>query len=280
MVNKQKIGLGTVQFGTDYGISNKKGQTSPTEITEILETARKHRVNVLDTASAYGSAEKVLGEHDLSEFQVVSKFLPPNDGSSVADQFELSLGDLKVSSLFGYLAHRPLHLAQNREIWDELLKLKRAGKVNKIGYSLNSPAELKQLLDKGMQPDLVQVPFNYFDRRFADVIKELKSSGCEVHTRSAFLQGLFFTNTDQLPAFFDPIKSVINELHTGVQNLPSKLLNFVLKQPFIDQVIIGVENNDQFLENLKAEEDTGTLPELENEIAEQILMPSNWPDRL
>lgn len=280
MVNEQKIGLGTVQFGTEYGISNTEGQTSPSEIKKILDTARKHRVDVLDTASAYGIAEKVLGEHDLSGFQIVSKFLPPKNGSGIADQFQQSLRDLKVSSLFGYLAHRPLHLAQNREIWDELLNLKRSGKVNKIGYSLNSPAELKQLLDKGMQPDLVQVPFNYFDRRFADPIKELKSSGCEVHTRSAFLQGLFFTNTEQLPEFFDPIKSVIKDLQTDVQNLPNALLKFVLKHPFIDRVIIGVENNAQFLENLRAVEEAGTLPKLENEISEEILMPSNWPDRL
>ena len=58
-----KLGLGTVQFGTDYGISNKLGQTSADEVRKILEFAAGHGIRYLDTAPAYGTSEAVLGEN-------------------------------------------------------------------------------------------------------------------------------------------------------------------------------------------------------------------------
>ena len=280
MATKQKIGLGTVQFGTDYGISNKRGKTPVSEVSKILHTAREHRVRILDTASAYGMAEKVLGEHDLSGFRIVSKFMPSDEDYSITVQLEKTLSDLNASSLYGYLAHRPQNLVETPETWTKLKKLRKDGKVRKIGFSLNSPGELHHLLDMGMNPDIIQAPYSYFDRRFESEMQELQKDGCEIHARSAFLQGLFFTETDQLAGFFDSVKPIIKELQGSVQQLPVKLLHFVLEKPFIDHVIIGVETKDQLLENLKVESDLEQLPVLEIEFPEQILTPSNWPKSL
>ena len=47
-----KIGLGTAQFGTDYGISNTEGRTPPDQVASILSLGAKHHVRVLDTAPA------------------------------------------------------------------------------------------------------------------------------------------------------------------------------------------------------------------------------------
>jgi uncharacterized protein len=46
-----KLCLGTVQFGLDYGISNKHGQTPEQEVTFILQTAPDAGIRLLDTAS-------------------------------------------------------------------------------------------------------------------------------------------------------------------------------------------------------------------------------------
>ena len=56
-----KLGLGTVQFGLDYGISNCTGRTSSSEVGQILEFAATHDLRVLDTAALYGGSEEVLG---------------------------------------------------------------------------------------------------------------------------------------------------------------------------------------------------------------------------
>ncbi|PRX43508.1 Predicted oxidoreductase [Salegentibacter salegens] len=271
----EKLGLGTVQFGLPYGISNNAGQTASNEVGKILETAKAYKVEVLDSASAYGNSENVLGQNDLSSFKMISKFMPPHN-ESISIQLDNSLKILGLNSLYGYLAHRPGEILKDLGQWEELQKFKEKGKVQKIGFSLNQPEELAQLLDKKFFPDLVQVPFNYFDRRFETAVKELKNKGCEIHTRSAFLQGLFFMDPQQLDDFFNEVKPIITNLQDE-KPLNGALLKFVLEKSYIDKVIIGVENESQLVQNIESLEIASSLPELKNKISENLLIPSLWP---
>jgi aryl-alcohol dehydrogenase-like predicted oxidoreductase len=186
---------------------------------------------VLDSASAYGNAEEVLGKNELSHFKLVSKFLPPSEGENVENQLKQSLENLRLDHLYGYLAHRPLEVLIHPEQWEELQDFKAEGIVKKIGFSLNEPEELEKLLEKGYVPDLVQVPYNYFDRRFETAIKELKEEGCEIHTRSAFLQGLFFMDPNELPDYFAEVKPLLRQLQE-IELLNGALLKFVLEKTF------------------------------------------------
>ncbi len=74
------IGLGTVQFGIDYGISNKSGKVSLDEQKRILNFAKKNGVDLLDTAINYGDSEKNLGLCGIKQFKVVTKIpeIPKN----------------------------------------------------------------------------------------------------------------------------------------------------------------------------------------------------------
>lgn len=272
----QKIGIGTVQFGTDYGISNTQGQTPPDEVTRILEICRQYGVTLLDTASAYGEAEKVIGANDLKGFRIVSKFMPP-EILSIEDQLKQSLTNLYRDSLYGYLAHRPKDLLNNPAQWVVLQQLKDLGRIKKIGFSLNKPAELHALIKENMIPDLVQLPFNYFDKRFENDLELLKRYNCEIHTRSVFLQGLFFKKTEELSLFFDQVKPVIQRLQRDYSSLAQSLLMHVLQHPLIDRVIIGVNNSKQLLSNLTGFGPTEELPPIQIEIPDEILIPSNWP---
>jgi aryl-alcohol dehydrogenase-like predicted oxidoreductase len=273
-----KIGLGSVQFGVPYGVSNTHGQTPPQEVTRILKLAASSGITFIDTASAYGNAEEILGYNDLNKFKVISKFIPQESNNSLSDQLEKTLANLKIETLYGYLAHRPLTLIENQTQWDELLKFKEKKKIKKIGFSLNEPSELEALLEKGIIPDLIQVPYNYFDNRFKALLIELKAMGCEIHTRSTFLQGLFFTDTEKLPPFFDEAKKCINDLQINFNdNLPGTLLKYVLSLDFIDVVIMGVENENQLKYNLTNINTAMILtPEVFN-FSKSIVIPSNWP---
>lgn len=277
MMYEDRIGLGTVQFGQPYGVSNSSGQTQPEEVSKILAYARKQNILLLDTASAYGNAEKVLGQNDLNPFRVVSKFMSLPDGPGIRRQLETSLEELGVDSLYGYLAHRPLSLLRDSKQWEILQSIQNQGIVEKIGFSLYRPEELTGLLNSGFVPDLIQIPYNYVDRRFEKQARLLKEKGCEVHARSAFLQGLFFRKPETLQGYFDEVKPLIRSLQTTADRLPGALLRFVLQQPFIDRVIIGVENSSQLAENLDSLKSAGELPEPESDISEKILIPSNWP---
>ena len=48
-----KLVLGTVQFGLDYGINNQFGQVHQDEVGQILRWAKKSGINTFDTSSAY-----------------------------------------------------------------------------------------------------------------------------------------------------------------------------------------------------------------------------------
>ena len=58
----KKIVLGTVQFGTNYGINNSSGQVPMDEVVKILKIASEAGVKTLDTSSGYRESEMVLGQ--------------------------------------------------------------------------------------------------------------------------------------------------------------------------------------------------------------------------
>jgi len=272
-----KIGIGTVQFGIPYGISNKHGQTPEAEVKLILNYAKEDGIDVLDTASAYGNSEKVLGKNDLSAFKITSKFLLQNDQCSISQQLKESLQNLNVNSLYGYMAHRPMEVVDNPGLWDQLIQLKEQGSIKKIGFSFNEVYEIENILTLELIPDIIQVPYNYFDNRFEPYIIELKKLGCEIHARSPFLQGLFFTDTQALSDYFSDVKPIIEKLQKLGDNLSGMLLKYCTEKPFIDKVIFGVNTLYQLKENVKGIAHAGILPLNTKRISNLILIPSKWP---
>ena len=274
MSNIRRIGLGTVQFGLPYGISNKIGQPDKNTVHEVLDLARANDISLLDTASAYGTAELLLGQLGTTGFRIVSKYTPPESNISIDEQLHTSLEMMQCESLYGYLSHRPQNLLRHPEQWDALKHLQDEGFVKKIGFSLNEPAELDALLEAGFHPDLIQIPVNYFDRRFIPYFDNLKSINTEIHARSVYLQGLFFLN--DFPDRFKPVENVIRQLQQQITRLPAALLNFVLSDARIDQVVIGVQNKNQLQDVISDLDHSEILPELHLTISEDILMPSKW----
>jgi aryl-alcohol dehydrogenase-like predicted oxidoreductase len=278
MLDTSKLALGTVQFGLDYGISNSDGKPSIQEIEAILNLTLESKIDLLDTANSYGEAEHVIGLLNANRFHIVTKFLPESQNGTFENQFQVSLNRLKTDNLYGLLAHRPMDVINNPEIWDKMNLLKDNQKVKKIGFSFDSPEEYYSITGKSFYPDIVQLPFNYFDDRFSDIIKELKNNGCEIHVRSPFLQGLFFANTSQLPTFFNEVKEIIIELQKVYKtSLASALLLFILDNAFIDKVVIGIQNRDQLQNILDSVVFAPKLNGLDRRISHKILQPSLWP---
>ena len=72
-----KLILGTVQFGLDYGINNRLGKPSKQKVFEILDYASQNEIKILDTADTYGSATELLGNYNnsnSSRFLINTKF--------------------------------------------------------------------------------------------------------------------------------------------------------------------------------------------------------------
>ena len=56
-----KLILGTVQFGLNYGIANQTGKVSESDSKNMLQICRTNNIRMLDTAINYGDSEKCLG---------------------------------------------------------------------------------------------------------------------------------------------------------------------------------------------------------------------------
>lgn len=258
------LGLGTVQFGVDYGISNKGGQTPPDEVKEILSLAEKAGLSIIDTAAQYGNSEEVLGRC-LSEnhpFRIVTKtpaFKSPSltgdDGAFLKETFYLSLQKLKQSAVYGLLIHNAKDLlsTHGNVLWRAMQELRDAALVEKIGVSVYSPEQLDAVL-QSYCIDLVQVPVNLLDQRMIQRghLRKLKDLGIEIHSRSAFLQGLLLMDPTTLSRYFSPARHRLIEYHQLLKDRgikPSQAaLDFVCGIIEIDAVIVGVNDARQLKE--------------------------------
>lgn len=273
---RRKVVLGTVQFGCQYGI-NSAGRPNQQAVCDILKEAQNSGISTLDTSSAYGNAEVILGECGTDGFRVVSKF--PKGNVSVKDRFNLSLQYLNKTKLFGYLMHHFDVYRENSAIWDEFKRLRDERKVEKIGFSLYLPEELELLLNNKVDFTILQLPYNLFDRKFEPYLEELHKQGVEIHVRSTFLQGLFFKDRSTLPEKLLPMRKYLEELDkyagtTGL-SIAEIALNYNLHNPNIDGVLIGVDNVEQLQANIASIKDIQI--DLDIDVKEkELLNPVNW----
>jgi aryl-alcohol dehydrogenase-like predicted oxidoreductase len=286
---RARIALGTVQFGLPYGIANRAGQVAHADVAAILAYARSAGVDTVDTAIAYGDSEKCLGDVGMQSWRVVSK-LPPvpsacrNVETWVQQCISGSLERLAVSQLYGVLLHKPLELLgeHGKALYEGMLSLKRRSVVQKIGISVYGPDDLDALWPH-FELDLVQAPFNVFDRRLAESgwLRRLHASGTEVHTRSAFLQGLLLMNAADRPVNFRRWQPLWDawQRWLEVQKLSAleACLGFALSHREISRVIVGVDSLLQ-LQQILAHVETavGEVPDALSCKDLDLVDPSKW----
>lgn len=252
----EKIILGTVQFGLDYGINNSSGKVSDNEIAKILEIAIKHNLFFLDTAQAYGDSEKRIGDYlskSINSWNIVTKITKQNV-NRVTDSIVDSCNKLHLDKLFGILYHDFNSFKETPESYSDLEILQNKGIVDKIGFSLYHPEELEYLFENNVNFNLIQIPYNIFDQRFERHLEELYKRNISVHIRSVFLQGLIFSDIENIHPFFDGFKPKLHSLNniSKQSGIPKDVLCilFALQNKNISNVVMGVDNSKQFAENI------------------------------
>lgn len=284
-----KLALGTVQFGLDYGIANTSGRVTAQEAGAILQSAQACGLDTLDTAIAYGESEEVLGQLGIEQWQIVTK-LPAvlDDCQDVAqwvhEQVQQSMARLGVKQLHGVLLHRPAQLLEKMgpALYGALQSIKAQGKTRKIGVSVYGPSELDALFDT-YALDLVQAPLNILDRGLVESgwAGRLHGAGVEVHTRSAFLQGLLLMSAAQRPAKFNPWINVWCAWdkwleQEGLTPLQA-CLRYVTNLPQVDRVVVGVDTAAQLRQIVQAADGTlPTMPEFPDLQDTRLINPASW----
>ena len=256
---KTKLSLGTVQFGFDYGITNKNGQVAINEVKDILDYAKKKNINTLDTAALYGNSEDVLGHIGVDAYNIITKTSLLKDGvDRVIENFYKSLKKLKKAKVDGLLIH-DIDDIKNKNfdnLFNKLKEFKEKGFIKKIGFSTYTPIQVNFVLGN-FDFDLIQVPLNVFDTRLINggQLKALKNKNIEIHARSVFLQGLLL-DFDTPGNYFSTWKNEFNAYQGMVKNSGFSLLEYalgyVLNIEEIDKVLVGVNNKKQLMEIFKA----------------------------
>lgn len=285
-----QLALGTVQFGMNYGIANTTGRPDMQAVSDILGLAHDTGVDLLDTAIAYGDSETVLGRVGITGWKVVTKLPPvPADIRDTVGWMEAhvtaSLSRLGIPQLYGLLLHAPtqMHGPRAPSVARALNQLASRGLATRVGVSIQHPDRDLPAVLRYMKPGLIQSPFNLLDNRLVSQgwAERLRAMGCEVHTRSTFLQGLLLMPPKMRPTWFSRWvnhwqvwQDWLDE--TGL-SASDACLRFVLTQSDIDACIIGVDSAAQLKSLLAA--GNSVLPSYPNWPSlpdTDLITPSRW----
>jgi aryl-alcohol dehydrogenase-like predicted oxidoreductase len=290
-----RIGIGGAQLGMPYGISNDIGVPSPSQLQDMLQLAAEQGVRVIDTAPLYGASEQALGSAlpPAHHFDIITKTpqfgssrLQQTDAAILTDTFCRSLEKLRQPSLYGLLVHDGQDLLRQRSetIYEALCRLKGQGLVRKIGVSVYTPDEVQRIRSR-FAVDLVQMPLNVFDQRAlaSGCIPALQAAGIEVHTRSAFLQGLLLMTPEKLQESMAPARRLVRAWreHLAAHDMGAleAALGFVLQRPDVQCCIVGTCSAAQLAEVLQAARYSPAGPMDFAPFAcedENIVNPSHW----
>ncbi|TVP98564.1 MAG: aldo/keto reductase [Planctomycetaceae bacterium] len=294
-----RLMIGTVQFGLPYGVANRTGQPTYAQVVEMVAVALESGVNGFDTAAAYGTSEQVLGRA-LSELRatdrvtVVTKVIPlepaqRSDRSAAAqtirDSVDRSREALRIDRLPLVLFHR----AEDVVHADVLQELVDRGRVAAWGVSADhDPAVALRLLADSRISSL-QLPGNLLDRRhqMADVFRQAESAGVTTFLRSVYLQGLLRMPASEVPANLREALPVRERLDAVARRygltLGELAVRYVLSQPGIGPLVVGVETVGQLRDNLEvfgrgplAAEILEAVDAIEIDLPDRVLTPSRW----
>lgn len=285
-----KISLGTAQFGMDYGIANDKGKPSLDKVKSILKKAKNLGVKNIDTASVYGASESILGQIGVSDFNLTTKIpsIPIESVDITAyvnNIIEDSLNKIKIKEFHGVLLHDSEQLFNKEvesDIHNALISLKNNGLTKKVGISIYDPNKLSQL-NSIESYDIVQCPYNLFDRRLesSNWMEKLNDYGIEIQIRSIFLQGLLLMEKHKRPTKFKKWNDLWDDLDNWLKknniSAVDACLNFSFESKYIDSVVLGVDSEEQLNEIFnKINNENKAYPKniFSNDI--NLINPVNW----
>ena len=277
-----RLGIGTVQFGQTYGVSNTQGQVPRAEVKLILQLAAHTGIGMLDTAANYGEAEAVLGDSDLTPFRIVSKTLGVQHGvHAVIARVRESVRTLGAVDLLLVHAANDLQGPSGATLWRALQALKAEGVIGGVGVSAYVADDPVALAER-FRPDAMQLPFSLLDQRLLrdGSLARLKDLGVEIHARSLFLQGLLFMSQppEKLSAAGPMLEKVRAEITAAGSTPLCAALGFALSRPEIDVAVVGMTGLQQFNEIVAST--LSPLPDMDWRACaladERVLTPSLW----
>ena len=284
-----KLGIGTANLSQKYGFKNSKIKKK--EIFEIFEFIKKNRIDLIDTASIYGNSEKIIGSQKLKKQKIVTKIYVQNKRypeKNLKYIFKKNLNRLKKKKIYCLLIHNIYDLKKDKRIslLENLKSLKKNKMIEKIGFSIYSPIDLKYF-QYYFTPDILQIPMNIIDRRFENKFfqRYVFKNKIEIHSRSCFLQGLLIDYEKNNSKFskFKKWGHLFNKLDNFCEKFSitrqEACILYLKKIKMIKYVIFGFENIKQlkmiyysFINNFKKLK----FPKSLSSKDEKLIDPRKW----
>ena len=235
------IGLGTTKLGRNTDVKYPKPFELPSDkqVGELLDKALALGVNLIDTAPAYGESETRLGpfvaQHrsrlllctKCGEKYEQGRSTYDFSASAIVASAEESLSRLKTDCLDILLLHcaaRDAEILTQTDALEGLTRLKKSGKVRAIGISARTAAGIAAA---AQTLDVVMAPFSEREPALAEALQKAHDAGLGVLA----IKGLFSGHLEARAA-----------------------IKFVLRQPFIDALIVGTINPTHLSEAVAAAE--------------------------
>ncbi|WP_046179473.1 aldo/keto reductase [Domibacillus tundrae] len=283
-LNVSVVGIGTWQYGGEWGKDFEQK-----EVDAILQKAKEMGINFIDTAECYGDhlSESLIGQairYEREDWIVATKFghhfhnnfERTNHWSAeeVIKQLDASLKSLQTDYVDLYQFHSGSNDAfDNDDLWTELDKQVKAGKVRHLGISIGSNANIHQTSKASdVNAEVIQVVYNRLDRvPEKEVFPSCEEQNLGVLARvplaSGFLSGKYkpgsvFGENDvrhnrdkqeqeNMLRLVEQIQK--EEVPSGV-NMAEWALAWCLKHPAVTSVIPGCKNVEQVESNARAAE--------------------------
>lgn len=237
-------------------------ETSPADVSDLLNRALDLGLNVIDTAECYRDSEEKIGKavgHRRDEFYIFTKCGHASgmdsedwDPKMLALQIDRSLQRLQTDRVDLIQLHScQKELLESGEVIDVLRRAKEAGKTRYIGYSGDNDAALYAVECGAF--DALQCSVNIADQEAIDLfLPRAAEAGMGVIAKRPLANVAWERGAD--PSYYG------HEYWERLQELNYPFLEkaeahrialqFTLTQPAIATAIVGTTKPDRYAENI------------------------------
>lgn len=282
-----------VSLGTWAFASQVYGDVAEDQAQAAVDTALEAGINLFDTAPLYGStvangvAEEVLGRalgSRRDDVLISTKFgrystdpSPNFHARRARESVEGSLLRLGTDRIDVLFFHSPFAEADiHDDVWAELGRLKREGKIRCIGHSISMFQDTKEMSLRWARDgriDVVQIVYSLLNRETEEFISAVGSLGLGVIARESlangFLSGsvtkdtMFATNNlnsrysrAEIAERVDQVDRLAFLKRGDTGTMPRAALRWVLDNPNVSTVLSGARDGGEIRDCAAASEAT------------------------
>ena len=253
-----------------YGAGHRKPQDAA-NARVVHEGVLNAGITLIDTADCYGNSEELIGNflsEKSSEYYVATKCGSSSGAKNVYDRhyattqhvwtrkncmrtMEASLLRLKTSTIDIMQLHNPtVTEAEEGELVDALVDMKKSGKVRWIGASTTIP-DLETYLSWGVF-DIFQIPYSALERDHEEWITKASQAGAGILVRGGVALGEPGIGKGTSERWDKFTEAGLDQLRDPDEDRTSFMLRFTLTHPHAHCIIVGTTSLEHLQKNVTA----------------------------